>query len=212
MRNGGIRSVRLLGDSIAAGVGASPKYEEDSTLLFTLRGKLRHEPSHQIDSAINRLRANLAVRGVSFLNASVPGDGSMTNYLRVGDATLGNEDAAVVMLGTNDRIHAANLNEFRANAEAYLKKVAARYHGRIYVISEPPSVNEVYHFSTGQADATLRSLCSAHGWEFMSLYGAFKQLSVADGVPLRALFADGLHPNRMGQDAMWEALRQMLDL
>lgn len=80
------------------------------------------------------------------------------------------------------------------------------------MISEPPAGDEPYHFTTAQVNATLRSICARHGWEFLSLYDAFKQLSVAKGVPVRGLLLDGLHPNLMGQDAMWEALRQMLDL
>lgn len=212
VRNGSYRSVRMLGDSIAAGVGADGGFYTNNTPLFELDGETHHEPAHQVNSAVNRLRSALASHGATMVNASVPGKGCMTNYLRVAPATLGGENAAIVMLGTNDRIYAPSLSQFSANAESYLRTVARHYHGNLYVISEPPAANEPYHFTTGQVDGVLRSICARNGWEFLSLYTAFNQLSIAEGVPLQALLKDGLHPNRMGQDVMWEALRQMLNL
>lgn len=127
--NGSYRSVRLLGDSIAAGVGTDGGFSVNAVPLFTLDGVLHHEPAHQVKSAVNRLRSTLETRGVSLLNASVPGKGSMTNYRRIAQSTLGDEDAAIVMLGTNDRIHATDLKQFRGTAEAYLKMVAKHYDG-----------------------------------------------------------------------------------
>lgn len=31
-------------------------------------------------------------------------------------------------------------------------------------------------------------------------------------MPQQALYTDGIHPNRMGQEVMWRAMRQLLGL
>lgn len=211
LRAGSYHSVRILGDSLAAGVGAQPDYWTTNTPLFSYENVQYYEPAHEIDSAFNKLRSLLTRSQVTMFNASVPGKGSMKAYLSLGQETLGNEDAAIVMLGTNDRL-VSTLPEFQANAEAYLQSVADRYHGNIVVIAGPPVADEHEMFTMAEVNASLRDICARHGWQFASMYEAFNQMSVAYGVPVEGLMQDGVHPNHLGQAAMWDALRQMLGL
>ncbi|WP_146194714.1 GDSL-type esterase/lipase family protein [Bifidobacterium callitrichidarum] len=205
------RSVRVLGDSLAAGMGAQADYWTTTTPLFSYEGVQYYEPAHDIDSAFNQLRAELSKNGATMFNASVPRKGSMKAYLSLGQETLGNEDAAIVMLGTNDRL-VSTLSEFQTNAEAYLQSVADRYHGNMVVVAGPPVVDEHEAFSMSDVNAVLRDICTRHGWQFASMYEAFNQMSVAYGVPIEGLMQDGVHPNHLGQEAMWDALRQLLGL
>ena len=207
---GSYHSVRVLGDSLAAGLGAQP-YWTDDTPLFSYEGVQYYEPAQEIDSAFNKLRSTLMQSKVTMLNASVPGKGSMKAYLSLGQETLGDEDAAIVMLGTNDRL-VSTLAEFQTNAEAYLQSVADHYHGNMVVIAGPLVVDEHETFTMADVNASLRDICARHGWQFASMYEAFNHMSVAYGVPVQGLMYDGLHPNPLGQEVMWEALRQLLAL
>ena len=86
IRQGKYHSVRILGDSIAAGVGSDETYPYTSRELFRLEGTTYYEPSSQSRMAVNDLRHYLESRGVSVTNASAPGKGSYSAYNSIGDA------------------------------------------------------------------------------------------------------------------------------
>ncbi|MBM6777046.1 hypothetical protein H7U34_07140 [Collinsella tanakaei] len=209
----GVDSVRILGDSIMAGLGAPGFVPGSENLLFSLDGESYYEPSASVDCAANRLRSALAARGATMVNASVSGRGSMNFFNRLGEDALGDEDAAIVILGTNDRgayDRTETLTDFRRYAEELLTRVAERYQGRMIVLPSMPVVRETYNFSLAEVSSTLRSLCSEHGWAFGSLYDAYRYVASAEGLPLEAFYTDGTHPNRLGQEVLWSALSQVL--
>ena len=213
IRNGRYHSVRILGDSIAAGVGAENPYPYTSRELFQLEGITYFEPSHQTNMAVNSLRHYLEARGVTMTNASAPGTGSYSAYDSIGDATLGHEDAAVILLGANDRLRLSNDGDFKRAAESYISRVAARYgSNNVYVIANIDTLSDPRNLTMGQENEALRSLCRQHGWRFASMYSAFRTVGRSTGMPQQALYADGIHPNRLGQIAMWRALQQLLGL
>lgn len=61
-KSGRYRSVLVLGDSIAAGVGAANTYPYTSRELFQLEGVIYYELSHQTDMDTNSLRRYLESR------------------------------------------------------------------------------------------------------------------------------------------------------
>ena len=163
--------------------------------------------------AVNDLRHYLESRGVSVTNASAPGKGSYSAYNSIGDDTLGHEDAAIVMLGANDRLRLSNVNDFTAAAESYLNRVAARYGSQnVYVIANIDTLSDPRSLTMNQENAALQQICRRHGWQYASLYSAFQTVGRTTGMPQQALYTDGIHPNRMGQEVMWWAMRQLLGL
>ncbi len=213
IKSGRYRSVRLLGDSIAAGVGAANTYPCTSRELFQLEGVTYYEPSHQTDMAANSLRRYLESRGVSMTNASAPGKGSYSGYNSIGDATLGHEDAVIVLLGANDRLRLSNSGDFKREAESYLNRVAARYGAdNVYVLANIDTLSDPRSLTMGQENTVLQDICRQHGWHFASMYSAFRTVGRSTGIPQQALYKDGIHPNRMGQVVMWRALQQLLGL
>lgn len=68
--------------------------------------------------AINSLRRYLESRGVPMTNASTPGKGSYSGYNSIGDATLGHEGVATVLLGANDRLRLSNSGDSKREAES----------------------------------------------------------------------------------------------
>ena len=213
IKSGRYRSVRLLGDSIAAGVGAANTYPCTSRELFQLEGVTYYEPSHQTDMAANSLRRYLESRGVFMTNASAPGKGSYSGYNSIGDATLGHEDAAIVLLGANDRLRLSNSDDFKREAESYLNRVAVRYgDDNVYVFANIDTLSDPRSLTMGQENTVLQDICRQHGWHFVSMYSAFRTVGRSTGIPQQALYKDGIHPNRMGQVAVWRALQQLLGL
>ncbi|MDU4038434.1 MAG: GDSL-type esterase/lipase family protein [Bifidobacterium dentium] len=213
IRQGKYHSVRILGDSIAAGVGSDETYPYTSRELFRLEGTTYYEPSSQSRMAVNDLRHYLESRGMSVTNASAPGKGSYSAYNSIGDDTLGHEDAAIVMLGANDRLRLSNVNDFTAAAESYLNRVAARYGSQnVYVIANIDTLSDPRSLTMKQENTALRKICRRHGWQHASLYSAFQTVGRTTGMPQQALYTDGIHPNRMGQEVMWRAMRQLLGL
>lgn len=213
IRQGKYHSVRILGDSIAAGVGSDETYPYTSRELFRLEGTTYYEPSSQSRMAVNDLRHYLESRGVSVTNASAPGKGSYSAYNSIGDDTLGHEDAAIVMLGANDRLRLSNVNDFTAAAESYLNRVAARYGSQnVYVIANIDTLSDPRSLTMNQENAALQQICRRHGWQYASLYSAFQTVGRTTGMLQQALYTDGIHPNRMGQEVMWRAMRQLLGL
>lgn len=212
IRSGEIKTIRVLGDSIAAGYGASGgDYPFTSTSLFSDGSVTYFEPSHDRPTTINYLRNYMAQRGGQLINASVPQYGNYQLYNRLGVDTLGSEDAAIVMLGTNDRLE--NSDEFASNAEQYLSRVNSRYK-QMYVVANVPALTGDQTISMQQERDILQRLCRRHGWTFVDLHGAFNSMSTRmSGLPpLEGLYTDGVHPNRMGQDVMWSAFRQAFDI
>ena len=63
-----------------------------------------------------------------------------------------------------------------------------------------------------QENTALRKIRRRHGWQHASLYSAFQTVGRTTGMPQQALYTDGIHPNRMGQEVMWRAMRQLLGL
>lgn len=213
IRQGKYHSVRILGDSIAAGVGSDETYPYTSRELFRLEGTTYYEPPSQSRMAVNDLRHYLESRGVSVTNASAPGKGSYSAYNSIGDDTLGHEDAAIVMLGANDRLRLSNVNDFTAAAESYLNRVAACYGSQnVYVIANIDTLSDPRSLTMKQENTALQQICRRHGWQYASLYSAFQTVGRTTGMPQQALYTDGIHPNRMGQEVMWRAMRQLLGL
>lgn len=213
--DGSVTSARIIGDSIMAGVGALGYERPDGDELFTYRGTTYREPSKDTDCASNRLRAYLASRDVDMVNASVPGLGSMHVYSQVGEEVLGDEDLAIVVVGANDRgslDSTATLEEFRANAEEFLTVVAKHYDGNMIVLSPIPVVSEDYNFTLREESDILSDLCEEHGWAFASLYDAYMATLVVQGLPASLFYTDGTHPNRLGQELLWDTLCRVLDL
>ena len=211
--SGEIHSVRIIGDSIAAGVGASITFPTTTNKLFELEGVTFYEPSYQTDMAINSLRFYLKTKGVDMVNSSAPGKGSYSAYNSIDDATLGNEDAAIVMLGANDRLKLSNQGEFRDAAESYLKSVVSHYGvDNVLILSNIDALSDPRPLTMDQENTVLEDLCKSRGWHFASLYSAFRDLGRSTGIPQQGLYVDGIHPNNKGQVLLWNALSQLLGL
>jgi lysophospholipase L1-like esterase len=211
--SGRAKSVRLFGDSIFAGVGASEFDQLSDNALFTYNDWTYYEPMSSVSCAGNWLRWKVESYGASYVSDCVPEQGSMNFFSHLDSSLYGTEDYAVVVLGTNDRgayESDESLADYVCYAESFLTRLSTIYGGNIVVLSSAPVEYETYNYSLESADQALSGLCASHGWDFGSLYKAFEHVRQVEGFDASCLYYDGTHLNDRGQEVLWAALCQVL--
>ncbi len=218
IKSGQVRSVRIIGDSILAGIGCQDQFSTNDNVILATGDSTFYEPSAYLHSASNMLRSDLEGLGVSLVNASIPQIGCMKFYSEYGEMAQGDEDLVVVMVGANDRgsyDKSETLGDFEAYSEQFISALVENYGSdRVVVCSSTPTLIEQDNFSIEQEDAVLRNLCAAKGWNFVSIYSNFSKVADAEGFDLSQLLlsSDGLHPNRRGQQVLYKTLSESLNL
>ena len=215
LANGQVRSVRAFADSILAGIGASDYAGLTWNWLFSLDGTNFYEPNMTGNSAGARLRSSAMSHGASFVGACIPNQGSMNFFSHLQNSDYGSENYAVVMLGTNDRGSyqaSENLSDYIYYANNFISRLSSIYGGNIVVLSSIPVQNETYNYSLASANSALSGLCSSNGWAFASAYDAFEYYRNLEGFSKESCYTDGTHLNNRGQEILWMALQQLLEL
>lgn len=205
---GEVKSIRVLGDSITAGLGCDG-YGVDSdtgTVVYSGPQGSYQESATTVSTWANDFRAYAAQRGVTnFVNAGV--SGFKMQYLAEDPAAwLGDgADVIVVMLGTNDAAR-RTAEEFSADAEIGLKAAAAKC--KLLIVVSPPQnrrTDATNNFDMQRADQILTSLCKMKGYVHASFLNTL-QLDTAD------FNTDELHPTTAGSHKLWQALKTQLAL
>lgn len=205
---GEVKSIRVLGDSITAGLGCDG-YGVDSdtgTVVYSGPQGSYQESATTVSTWANDFRSYAAQRGVTnFVNAGV--SGFKMQYLAEDPAAwLGDgADVIVVVLGTNDAAR-RTAEEFSADAEIGLKAAAAKC--KLLIVVSPPQnrrTDATNNFSMRRADQILTSLCKMKGYVHASFLNTL-QLDTAD------FNDDELHPTTAGSHKLWAALREQLAL
>jgi lysophospholipase L1-like esterase len=205
---GEVKSIRVLGDSITAGLGCDG-YGVDSdtgTVVYSGPQGSYQESATTVSTWANDFRAYAAQRGVAnFVNAGV--SGFKMQYLAEDPAAwLGDgADVIVVMLGTNDAAR-RTAEEFSADAEIGLKAAAAKC--KLLIVVSPPQnrrTDATNNFDMQRADQILTSLCKMKGYVHASFLNTL-QLDTAD------FNTDELHPTTAGSHKLWQALKTQLAL
>lgn len=205
---GEVKSIRVLGDSITAGLGCDG-YGVDSdtgTVVYSGPQGSYQESATTVSTWANDFRSYAAQRGVTnFVNAGV--SGFRMQYLAEDPAAwLGDgADVIVVMLGTNDAAHRTS-DEFCADAEIGLKAAAAKC--KLLIVVSPPQnrrTDVTNNFDMQRAGQILTSLCKMKGYVHVSLLDTL-QLDSED------FNADELHPTTAGSHKLWQAFKTQLGL
>ncbi|WP_328804371.1 SGNH/GDSL hydrolase family protein [Parafannyhessea umbonata] len=205
---GEVKSIRVLGDSITAGLGCDG-YDAPSdtgTVVYSGPQGSYQESATTVSTWANDFRAYAAQRGVTnFVNAGV--SGFKMQYLAEDPAAwLGDgADVIVVMLGTNDAARRTS-DEFCADAEIGLKAAAAKC--KLLIVVSPPQnrrTDATNNFDMQRADQVLASLCKMKGYVHVSFLDTL-QLDSED------FNADELHPTTAGSHKLWQAFREQLAL
>lgn len=211
-----ISTIKLIGDGLTAGYG-HPEYTspDEGRIIFSGNGETFREAGFNFGSWANSLReyvANPQFGEVDVINAGIR-DKTADWALRNIDGLLApDEDAVIVMIGTDDRIF-SNVEKYEAVMRELLA-IADERSEHLVVMSPPPSKEDIqpYNFTMEQADAVLKRISEEEGYQFVSLYDGIQQ-QLAEGVPYESLMqTEAANPVAGGYEAMWEEMRRGLGL
>ena len=203
---GRVSSIRLIGDSITAGYLCDGYGPTTNIVVYDGPYGQFSETAPEVDCWANRFRSYAAGRGVgSFVNAGV--NGAKMRWLSEDASAWIRESADVifVMLGTNDAVYHSG-DEYRAFAEEGLSSVAESC-SHMVVMAPPDNAWTDYEKQMFQdeVERVLSDVCSAHGWEFISLYNAIQ-------TGTDQFNEDQCHPSSKGSAMLWDSIVQQLGL
>ena len=212
-------SIKLIGDSITAGMGVQGHFiPKDGRIIFNDgKGQVYREATHTTEAWANRLREymkNPKFGTIDVINAGISGKSAAWTLKNSDQLMKQNEDVVVVMIGTNDRID-SSLKEYEANIRELLKIVDVRSEYMI-VMSPPPSANETYayRFSAQSIDNVLKRISKENGYTFISHFDAInKYLANNPKVAYEDLMETrSPHPTAAGYKVMWQEMMEKLEL
>lgn len=182
-----LKTIVVLGDSLAAGHGLDPS-----------------------ESFPSRLQESVRSSGLDFkvVNASVSGDTSAGGLRRIGWLLKQQVDVLVLELGGNDGLRGIAVEATRTNLQAIIDRVKEKNRGVRVVIAGmqmPPNMGEVYNNS-------FRTLYTALAMTNNAALVPFLLEGVGGKPELNQ--ADGIHPTTEGQrilaDNVWKILKPIL--
>lgn len=208
-KEGSVRSVRLVGDSITAGYGTGGYMDHDIDRAGTViyddgHGDVHYESGHAATCWANEFRAYAQEHGVTdFVNAGING-AFMARLAQNPSAWLGNgADVVFVALGTNDAGY-YNVDEFRQNATEGLGHAAAVCKQLVVLspVSDYRPTSQLVEPAT-QLGEVLREICERQGYVFVD---------TSQALTFEQFCTDGLHPNSEGSLAIWRCIVTTLGL
>lgn len=221
LQAGEVSSIKLIGDSITFGVGATGAGDgtnPDGAVIFTdADGYTYRESKHEIPTWANFFRQyiNTNFPSVTFFNAGIGGKSSKWANARKNLWVADNEDLVFVMLGTNDRWDTANPAEFEANLTEFLAYVNERSNTMIVMSATPTtSDNEPdKNFGMEEVDRVITKVCFENGYSHISHYRLMLDyLRYTRKVATDFIQSAGSHPIDAGYKVMWQHIQQELGL
>ncbi len=210
-----VSSIKLIGDSITAGMGVEGyTVPQDNRVIFDNgKGRVHREAIYTTGVWANQLRnytKNPAFGELDFINAGISGISAEWLLDNI-DYLTKKEDVVFVMIGTNDRRN-SDLQTYEANVRKLLEIVDARSNYMV-VMSPPPSINHDYHrFSPKDIDIVLKKISKEKGYPFISHYDAIhdylanhKEYAFED-----LMEPNSPHPIEAGYEVMWQKMKEKL--
>jgi lysophospholipase L1-like esterase len=198
--------IKLLGDSITAGVGGTGFDDSSTGGGEQIYGSVYQNIAGHCWA--NTLKTFWEEKfNVSVVNNGWSGSDShhiiqYWNYLV--DA---NDDVLVCTIGTNDREACTDLDEFIGKLEQIVSLANTNNKKLVMIADIPASVtNEnlsTMHFHMEDVEHAVRYVTDKYNIPFMNLYKLFMDYCKFTNVTIDSLLADGLHPNDNGYDVMF---------
>lgn len=216
------RRVKIIGDSIAAGIGSSGCVKTDEVIFTDGKAFHRHDaPNSWWGLLARRFAENGSGCTVRDLGC---GGANTTQILRHLDALVAPEDDIVfVLMGLNDRKREDGLAECRRNTAAVIDRLRAM--GKAVVLFTPtPSTFENEHLPnrlhrTEEIVPILRETALEKGVPLVDLYAAVERHLAETGRRIEDIVFggpgcknDGLHPADAMQRLMFEEAVRALDI
>ena len=212
-----IKSIKLIGDSITAGVGSSGhSTPETNTVIFEEKDEIYYEGKQTTKSWANLLRnytQSIQIQLPEYLNAGIGGKSAEWTLHHI-DSLIQDEDVVFVMLGTNDRLN-GTVEGYEEIMRELLSIIDERSELMI-VMSPPPSSNSYadFNFEAKDIDTVLKRISDENDYNFISQYDAINNyLEENEEVEYEDLMETvGAHPTDKGYEVMWKEIRKKFDL
>ncbi|OAK72693.1 SGNH/GDSL hydrolase family protein [Lederbergia galactosidilytica] len=217
--NGDVTKIKLIGDSITAGVGAKGHViPDDNPVLFKSEGETYREADYEANSWANLFRnyTNRHFPDVEFINAGIGGKSTVFANANKEKWVSDKEDVVFVMLGTNDRWESSSIKEYKSSLEQFLKFVDSKSNLMI-VMSPPPALtdgtNDRFNFGMKDVDKAVKEVTKKNKYTFISNYDAIMSYSEDHDLELKELLQDtSSHPEDPGYKVIWEHIKKDLTL
>lgn len=206
--------IKLIGDSITAGVGATGHHiPEDNPIIFDNGSEVFREADYESPSWANAFRKyiNKNYPALGFVNAGI--GGKSTRWAMTGENKSfwvdEHEDITFVMLGMNDR----SLGDFETNIRAFLKYVDEHSNYMIVMVpnatlNDDPSLN----VEVRTINDTIIRVCQENNYFVISHFIGMLEYMDNSAVSINALVQTngGSHPVDLGYAWMWRNIQQKL--
>lgn len=208
--------IKLIGDSITAGVGIDSHYIPlDGRIIYdNNNGEVYRESAHTTDAWANHFRKYIENKfeNVDFINAGIGGKSTEWAVKNKNYWLDNNEDIVFVMLGTNDR-SSGDITKYTKNITEFLEYVDSK--SKLMVVMSPPPASSDVEFSFGakEINAVIKGICEEKEYVFISHYENTIKYSEENDLEITELInKEGSHPIEFGYKVMWDIIKSELDL
>lgn len=214
--------IKIIGDSIAAGVGSSMSYETEELIFEEDRTKFfrRIAPNSWWGLLERYLRDNYTTCSVENKGCGGAFSYQINKYL---DTLISNDDMLIIVLmGLNDRKLKNGMEELKSNCEGIVDQLISK--GKIVVLLTPTQSvhnneyypNRIYH--TNEVVRILRDIADnkkillVDNYKYIMEYLTKNQLVIEDIIYGDECRNDGLHPSDYVQKLIFQNLIETLQI
>lgn len=204
--------IKLIGDSITEGVGATEHtVPTTNPIIFDNGVEVYREGDYTSRCWANYLREYIQANYpnvTSFVNAGIGGKSMRFAWQNAQYLVANDEDLVFVQLGTNDRSAA----DFEDNARNFLAYVKARCKNMIVMIANPTLNDDTTTYGMKYINEKLVKVCRENGYLYISHYLDMLDFTQKSGVELSYLVQSngGSHPIDAGHLYMWTNIQNKL--
>lgn len=224
LNNGEVENIKLIGDSITAGVGAiGGGADPEGRIILTMTDLTEIREGYQTSACwANFFRNYISAKhpAITFLNNGIGGWSVKIEGTEYKDVWVGtNNDVVFVMIGSNDRGDCATELEFEQYLAPFLAHVKANSKHMI-VMTASPTLNDFdsagvqtpsLNLTMEQIDKVITKVCIDNSYPHISLYREVLKYSAETQLPLKILLqTTGSHPIDAGYLLMWNIIQQKL--
>jgi len=219
LQAGLISKIKLIGDSITAGEGATGHtVPVDNPIIFDDgAGNVFREGCYDCRCWANYFREYIKANypTVQFINAGIGGASAKWADENKQYWVDDDEDVVFVQLGTNDRSQSASIPAFKASLKSFLSYIRARSNLVIVMTANPALTDGSFPFGMDKIDAAISELCIEENYPHISNFRDMLDYSINSKTRLVELVqgaAYGSHPVDAGHLFMWQNIQQKLGI
>lgn len=206
------KKIKLIGDSITYGMGASDSTQSDE-VIAVIGGETYYRSTTQKSWAAkfkayfeDRFNCSVTNNGIS----GTKSDFLVTNWNSLVD---NDDDIIICAIGTNDRSSNTKAGLY-ANL-IQLSELAAAQNSIILFSTGIPTTAELElypNFTTYDVANVVYAAATASGYQVIDMYNRLENYLLCSGTSIGSVLRDGIHPNDTGYDIMFKLTLSILGL